>query len=197
MRRNRLLGILLLVLVLPVVLIALTSGLITDVRDFTNQIFGAIVIGLLFTGASLLSRGWSSTEPKPEPDLKIVNPRYRGGGFHGKIQNSWSWVLILRNDGLRDGEIRDFTVKIAEIEPTNLGLTLNHSFATVGVNGLQRKESSKQVDLSIRYANQGPEWHPVHAMVTRLVANLTWEKETLKGFESDSLQLTLVPAPSQ
>jgi hypothetical protein len=153
MQKNRLLGISLLLLTIPVVLIAFYSGFITDIRDFTNQMFGAIVIGLLFTGASILSRGWSSTQPQPEPDLKIINPRYRGGGFHGEIQNGWSWILTLRNDGLRDGEIRNFTVKIAEIEPTNLGLTLDHSFSLVGANGLHGKECAKQLNLRISYAN--------------------------------------------
>jgi hypothetical protein len=210
MNRGRLTGFILMVLAILVVLFALLVGLVTSLRDLATQIVASTFILLGGAGVSLLLGDWIrsmrrrdaehvapplSAPVLPAPDLKIVEPRYRGGGFHGKIQDSWSWVLKVRNDGQRDGEIRSFRVGIVEIDPPNLGLSLELQSLTGGVEGIRPKEYAQLVTISIRYAGQNPTSYLTHEKVTKLVAELSWDKETLNGFIKDSLRLTLIPEP--
>jgi hypothetical protein len=198
MDKYRLLGFVLLLLVIPVVLLTVSYRLVTSLTDLATQVTAAIIVILFGSGVSLLfkGRGSKSEAPQPpKPDLRIMNPLYRNGGFSSGVQNSWSLELTVQNDGQKDGEIRYFHVTIAEIDPQNLGLALTHTIYSGIVNGIHPKLSAHKIDISIMYANQGPSTHLVHAKVKKLIAELAWEKETQNGFVQDSLQLQLIPHP--
>lgn len=208
MYKNRFVGIALILLAIFIVLFAIGYGLVTNLLDLSTQMVAGAFLVIIGAGVSLLFRGWSSStsrdedqEPVPAqavpmaPDLKIVNPRYRGGGMSHDVQESWSWILTVRNDGQRDGEIRNFHVGIGEIDPNNLGLSLDSQVYSGVINGIHTKEKAQLADISIRYANQNPTSYLIHAKVTKLVAELSWEKETSNGFVKDFLRLTLIPKP--
>lgn len=209
MNKGRIIGIALILLAIFIVLFAIDDGLVTSSIDLATQLVAGAFLLIMGAGVSLLFRDWISSvrhegDQKPvlaqthptriAPDLKIVNPRCTGGGFSSGIQTSWSWTLTVRNDGRRDGEIRNFHVGIAEINPNNLGLSLDCTVHTGMINGIHAKEKAQLANVSIRYANQNTT-HMIHASVTKLVADLSWEKETSNDFVKDSLKLILIPLP--
>jgi len=132
------------------------------------------------------------------PQIKMIDARYRGPGgttvdSHNIVPETWTYMITIRNDGSRSGEIRNSVVELYECEPSNLQLGLDIAHGTI--NGTYEKGKPVQIPLRIAYKDRGPDTLPQHKQVTKLVAVLKWNREVRNGFSQDARILRLIPGP--
>lgn len=127
----------------------------------------------------------------------MTDARYRGsGGTHDGshvVPEAWTYIVSIRNDGSRSGEIRNSIEEVYESEPSNIASKLR--FAHGSIDGIYPKGESRQVHLSIAYMDRGPDTLLRRKQITKLVAILKWNRETRKGFSPDIRILNLIPEP--
>ena len=132
------------------------------------------------------------------PDIRMIDARYRGvsginNGTH-VVPESWTYVVSIRNDGSRSGEIRGSTVEVYECEPSNIVLGLH--LARGNIDGIYPRGEPRLVTVRIAYVDcVRPDAVLLDKQITKLVAMLKWNREIRKGFAPDIRILNLVPQP--
>jgi hypothetical protein len=130
------------------------------------------------------------------PDLRI-DVRYKGAGgraIDGSniVPELWTYMVSIRNDGSRSGEIRNCAIEVYESEPSDIDLKLHLTHGSIA--GIYQKGESHLVPLRIGYMDRAkPNSLLPHKQITKLVAILKWDKEIRKGFNPDIRILSLIP----